>query len=304
MDTVIQKDDVRKYIILNTNQGAGRESVCLGNEPIYIRKGIMANGTVACYCAKRANSKQWEFVVKFAWRLETDRPEEKHLAITMQGKVWGVVQFWDKQDIDSIASLRRALGYDTTKRTLVNWIFSYVVITPYGQALWQFKTTVELLMTFRDAIMAHKSLYQNGKILHQDISPENIIITETDNEEDPRRMLIDLIELDVGPEREGRFIGSRPFMAIKVLKRDLHTYCHDPESFFYVFLWAAVCDPKKFLLQRQASYIAGSKEAGVIWQKQRSAIWEKTNLRTSLLSFYQGFRSLVNWWKTYVRYCS
>lgn len=159
-------------------------------------------------------------------------------------------------------------------------------------------------MTFRDAIRAHKSLYQDGKILHQDTSPENIIITETDNEEDSRGMLIDPMELDVGPEREGRIIGSRPFMAIEVLKRYLHIYCHDLESFLYVFLWAAVCDPKKFLLQRQASYNAGSKEAGVIWQKQRSAIWEKTNSRTSLPSFHQGFRSLVSWWKTYVRYCS
>ncbi|MCJ1346383.1 hypothetical protein MMC31_004599 [Peltigera leucophlebia] len=220
IDTIINKDKLGKYVLLNKNKEAGRERVCLEDEPIFTREEVMANGTTACYCAKRSNSKQWEFVVKFVWRLETDRPEEKLLALTKQRNVWGVVQLWNNQDIESIANLRRALGYNATDGTPDNRIFSCVIIAPYGRTLWQFTTTNELLMVFRDATRAHKSLYQDGKILHQDISIENIIFTETDNEEDPRGMLIDFdqaMELDVGPKSDSELIGTKPFMAIGIL---------------------------------------------------------------------------------------
>jgi hypothetical protein len=94
-------------------------------------------------------------------------------------------------------------------------------------------------MAFRDAVQAHKSPYQDGKILHQDVSPENIIITETDNDQDPNGTLIDLdvaIEMDIGPRVKGELIGTRPFIAIGVLRRELHTYRHNLESFLYVLL--------------------------------------------------------------------
>lgn len=52
-----------------------------------------------------------------------NRPEEMLLAMTKQRKVWGVGKLWDNQDIDSIASLRRALRDNTTEGTLDNQVF-------------------------------------------------------------------------------------------------------------------------------------------------------------------------------------
>lgn len=96
---------------------------------------------------------------------------------------------------------------------------------------------------FRDTIKCHKSLYSDAKILHQDISPGNIIILDDQDEEKPRGVLIDLdsaIELAELSEGELGITGTRPFIAIGVLKRECHTCRHDLESFMYVFLWTVI----------------------------------------------------------------
>ena len=56
-------------------------------------------------------------------------------------------------------------------------------------------------------------------------------------------MLIDLdLALDLAnPPSERRLVGSRGFMAIGILGGDDHTYRHDLEPLFYVFLWMAIC---------------------------------------------------------------
>ncbi|KAL1952877.1 hypothetical protein VTO42DRAFT_4064 [Malbranchea cinnamomea] len=93
----------------------------------------------------------------------------------------------------------------------------------------------------------------DGKILHRDISENNIIIT------DPKKtgfagMLIDMdLAKELGSGRSGARCrtGTMEFMAIEVLLNIDHTYRHDLESFFYVLLWQCsrrgwefVCDTK------------------------------------------------------------
>jgi serine/threonine protein kinase len=95
--------------------------------------------------------------------------------------------------------------------------------------------------TFRalcDAIRGHKSLPEDGRIRHGDISESNIIITEAATEGDPKGMLIDLDlakELDSLPSGASHRTGTMRFMAIEVLQGKGHAYRHDLESFFYVF---------------------------------------------------------------------
>lgn len=61
-------------------------------------------------------------------------------------------------------------------------------------------------------------------------------------------MLIDLDlakELNTGPSGARHRTGTMEFMAIEVLQGHTHTYRHDLESFFYVFLWTIICyDPE------------------------------------------------------------
>jgi hypothetical protein len=63
-------------------------------------------------------------------------------------------------------------------------------------------------------------------------------------------MLIDLDlakELDSGLSGVRHRTGTMEFMAIEVLKDKAHTYRHDLESFFYVFLWMIIRERDKTL---------------------------------------------------------
>ncbi|KAL2889624.1 Protein kinase domain protein [Ceratocystis lukuohia] len=121
-----------------------------------------------------------------------------------------------------------------------NRIYSCLVISPASRVISGFRTIKELLESERDAIKAHRSLYVNGKILHRDISPANIIITHPETANGFKGMLIDL---DLAKVRDSEPSGARhqtgtmQFMTVEVLRKMGHTYRHDLESFFHVLLW-------------------------------------------------------------------
>ncbi|KAI4087136.1 MAG: hypothetical protein L6R37_008352 [Teloschistes peruensis] len=121
-----------------------------------------------------------------------------------------------------------------------NRIFGCLVISPGGRAIRDFRSIPELLEALRDAIKAHRSLYTKGKILHRDISENNIIITDPKEADGFTGMLIDQdLAKEIGSGRSGarHQTGTMEFMAIQVLQRVAHTYRHDLESFLYVLLW-------------------------------------------------------------------
>ena len=117
-------------------------------------------------------------------------------------------------------------------------ILCCLIVSPPGRGIDQFESIREYLEASRDAIKGHQSLYQAARILHHDVSKNNIIITDAKNDTDPKEMLIDLDlakELNRGPSGERHRTGTMEFMAIEVLEGHTHTYRHDRESFFYVF---------------------------------------------------------------------
>ena len=121
-----------------------------------------------------------------------------------------------------------------------NRVLRILAISPAGQSIRQFRSPAELVGTLRDAIKAHQSLYIDGRILHRDISENNIIITDPKKADGFRGMLIDLDLAKVvggGPSGARHRTGTMQFMAIGVLQGDTHTYRHDLESFFYVLVW-------------------------------------------------------------------
>lgn len=121
-----------------------------------------------------------------------------------------------------------------------NRILRVLAISPAGRSISQFKSVVELLEGLRDAIKAHRSLFMDGKILHRDISENNIILTDPATADGVKGMLIDLDlakEEGTGPSGARHRTGTMEFMAIEVLLEISHTYRHDLESFFYVLIW-------------------------------------------------------------------
>lgn len=87
--------------------------------------------------------------------------------------------------------------------------------------------------------MGDKSLLKDGKMLHRDISENNIIITKSVAGKELKKCLIDMDlkkELNSVPSGASHRIGTIQFMSIEVLQSKGHTYRHDLESLFYVFI--------------------------------------------------------------------
>lgn len=141
----------------------------------------------------------------------------------------------------SVEETQKASLYATDgEEPFENRVLRCLAISPAGRAICKFDSLKELLLALRDAIKAHRSLYIKGKILHRDISENNIIITDPKINNGYSGMLIDLDlakELGSGPTGARHQTGTMEFMAIEVLLIIDHTYRHDLESFFYVLIW-------------------------------------------------------------------
>jgi hypothetical protein len=111
-----------------------------------------------------------------------------------------------------------------------------------------------------------------------------MIILDDLEEGKPRGILIDLdssIELIEVMESDRQVIGTRPFMAIGVLKSERHTCRHDLESLFYVFLWIIITnhtkEPPKLSRLRQWS----------------NGDWDELAARKSLDMDPDGFKNIL-----------
>ena len=102
-----------------------------------------------------------------------------------------------------------------------------MVISLADQGIHNFRSISQLLKALHDVIKVHRSLLMDGKILHRDISENNIIITDPEEAGDFVSMLIDLDlakELSSGPSSAQHYMGTMQFMAIKVLLGISYTY--------------------------------------------------------------------------------
>ncbi|KAF5024770.1 hypothetical protein F66182_3148 [Fusarium sp. NRRL 66182] len=275
---MIEMDKGGSYIILDSVVMPSLGKLYLEDQPIASREGVVGSGTT-CYRARMPDSNRWNYVLKFKWRWARERPEDELLKLVKEKRVWGAISLDYYKEVESTANLRRSLRWGTSRKFVrahsperhasvdeqrqqvacsVNGLVDYteetdnlfqnrilacILTSPVGRSLHTFRSLTELLQVFRDALKCHRSLCYDAKILHQDISPGNMIILDDQDERKPKGILIDLdsaIELAEGLGTELGITGTRPFMAIGVLKGEYHTYRHDLESFLYVFLWTII----------------------------------------------------------------
>lgn len=269
----IKTDEEGSYITLENVANSNLAKLYLESQSIACREGLVGTGTT-CYLARPSGSNRWNYVLKFKWRWARHRPEDELLRLAQEkcgrcaisldhyeeiestaklraGLRWGThARFSSEQHADSrrrgVEGLRQPTGLaDYTEKTdnyFQNRILTCVVTSPAGRPLETFRSLLELLRVFRDAVQCHRSLYLDAKILHRDISAGNMIIL--DNQQGGAKgMLIDLdvaIHLGTELDRALGITGTRPFMAIGVLKGHQNTCRHDLEAFFYVFLWTII----------------------------------------------------------------
>ncbi|KUI70863.1 G protein-coupled receptor kinase 2 [Cytospora mali] len=122
-----------------------------------------------------------------------------------------------------------------------NRVHRRLVIDDYGVPISEARSPSALLAALDACIAGHQSLHENG-ILHRDISINNILINENDNERPAFLIDLDLAIRESrveGSVAQGR-TGTKAFMAIGVLRGEPHSFRHDLESFFWVLFWICI----------------------------------------------------------------
>jgi len=132
------------------------------------------------------------------------------------------------------------------ERATANRVHRRVIILDYGKAIYKASTRTSLLAALEACIDGYESLHTRAGMLQCDISPNNLMVNEEDDNPSWRAFLIDL-DLAIKEQREkssgarGK-TGTRAFMAIGALLDDeeLHSFMHDLESFFWVLFWICI----------------------------------------------------------------
>ncbi|KAI9799923.1 MAG: hypothetical protein M1825_004294 [Sarcosagium campestre] len=133
----------------------------------------------------------------------------------------------------------------TNTPPVANRVHRRVILCDYGKAIYKASTRARLLDAFKGCIDGYESLYSTTGILQGDISKNNLLI----NEDDDEMWASFLIDLDFAIRKEAvdeaaggahNKTGTRPFMAIGVLYGETHSFMHDLESFFWVLFWICV----------------------------------------------------------------
>ncbi|KAL7928908.1 hypothetical protein V8C35DRAFT_332049 [Trichoderma chlorosporum] len=230
--------DTRNYIVFD-----GHNKVYIQPDMIAVPDHLIGLGTT-CFPASLSPTAQLNAVVKFSWRAESTTAELKLLQLAHDRNVWGVIQLLGHQDLVSIADLRQGLQF---AQPFINRTLSCVATSPLGRPIRQFASIRELLEVLGDLVKALRSLYVDGRMLHRDIAIKNLIINPQPSSGSSKGVLIDFdMALDLDKTRAVEpMVGSDGFMAIGILSGKPHTYRHDLESLFYVFLWLAIANDSK-----------------------------------------------------------
>ncbi|KAL3584669.1 hypothetical protein FPOAC2_14450 [Fusarium poae] len=144
-----------------------------------------------------------------------------------------------------LPSSKRSCSVSSTRVTssLPNRVHRRVILRDYGMPIYKASSRSALLAAFERCIEGHESLHRAG-FLHRDISVNNLMINEDDDNPSWPSFLIDL-DLTIKESREAASgakgkTGTRAFMAIGALLGERHSFMHDLESFFWVLFWLCI----------------------------------------------------------------
>ncbi|KAF5554119.1 serine threonine kinase [Fusarium mexicanum] len=257
----------------------GECKLILDKKPLICPDDIVSE-TPTCY---RATDKfNNEFVVKFSRK---EQSHQKFLRRIKEHNVCGITELIAYKSI-------------CTKTTLL----TCAVIAPFGRPIYDYRTVLEVLECMRDTIKAHRSLYIDAKILHRHVSISSLrMYSAGGNERDASKGILigfdNARDMEIEPEKPYCLYGTKTFMAIDLSRNSddlvLHTYRHDLESFFYVFLFMAVGGHQRPSPQsRLRQWEVGSKNWPEIAEKKRRDISSNDNFSAILSEFRPEFKGL------------
>lgn len=125
-----------------------------------------------------------------------------------------------------------------------NCIHRRLILQSYGRRIYEASSPDALLAGLEACINGHESLRREAGLLHRDISINNLMINEEEEDPSQRGFLIDL-DLAIKEARSSasgakKKTGMRAFMAFGALCGTDHSFMHGLESFFWVLYWKCV----------------------------------------------------------------
>ncbi|TAQ84941.1 hypothetical protein B7494_g6736 [Chlorociboria aeruginascens] len=148
----------------------------------------------------------------------------------------------------SLPARKRICSTSPTKagsNALPNRVHRRIIVRDYGKPIYAASSRAALLEAVEGCIEGHQSLYTEAGMLHRDISINNLLMNEDDDNPSWPSFVIDLdLAIKEQQERATRaqgMAGTRAFMAIGVLlEKEKHSFMHDLESFFWVLFWICI----------------------------------------------------------------
>ena len=157
------------------------------------RSPAVASRATICWKAYKAGNPKKFYAIKDSWRLST-RDEEGPMLRDATDKLRLV---WDKVSMPSLVAqyhthenvcvAGRQDNTNNNRNNLVQQcaqgeppqpyrIHTRIVVSMFGERIEKFRNALQLLVVLRDAIEGHWQLFDVAKILHRDISLNNIMI--------------------------------------------------------------------------------------------------------------------------------
>ncbi|KAF8804950.1 hypothetical protein BYT27DRAFT_7169707 [Phlegmacium glaucopus] len=127
-----------------------------------------------------------EMIMKTAWR-SSARTSESDIYSVVENHPKGLAKFICGGDVRyarnpiTVKNMRSQAVHDLDVDP-PNAVLHRLILGTVGRPLWEYTSESDLLSGFRDAILAHKSLCDQG-ILHRDISAGNVMLIEAQNTE-------------------------------------------------------------------------------------------------------------------------
>ncbi|KAF5316304.1 hypothetical protein D9619_006551 [Psilocybe cf. subviscida] len=226
------------------------------NEKPFLRKAIRGRGT-RCWLGTIFASRV-HVIVKDSRRPKDHKPEWELLRKVVGLDGVGQMVAYTTDETTSISKFRAIIVEDLKlAEGEMDRIFTRIILKAYGPPIHYFRTPLQLLYTFRDAVAGHRALWMRN-ILHRDVGNHNILIGKEDAQTGNRGVLIDLdMAIDITtyvPSTDAR-VGTRALRSVMTLRPDLRIvpqdHRDDLESFYYILLW--ICSmfiaPRKLVVK-------------------------------------------------------